>query len=71
LVHSSFALVTLYRITRREAVPAPERTDFVQHATTTPEVAALDPRAPDQPEPSAADRAGASAAGARGAGVAR
>ena len=46
LVHSSFALVTLYRMTRREAVPAPERADFVHHATTTPEVAALDPRAP-------------------------
>jgi MFS family permease len=50
LVHSSFALLTLYRITRREPVPAPERVDFVQHATTTPEVAALDPRAPELPE---------------------
>jgi MFS family permease len=50
LVHSVFALVTLYRITRREAVPAPERVDFVQHATTTPEATALDPRAPDLPE---------------------
>jgi MFS family permease len=50
LVHSSFALVTLYRMTRREAVPAPERADFVHHATTTPEAAALDPRAPDLPE---------------------
>jgi MFS family permease len=65
LVHSSFALVTLYRITRREPVPAPERADFVQHATTTPEVAALDPRAPDQPATSAADLAGAPAADAR------
>jgi hypothetical protein len=50
LVHSSFALVTLYRMTRREAVPAPERADFVHHATTTPEASALDPRAPDLPE---------------------
>jgi hypothetical protein len=50
LVHSSFALVTLYRMTRREAVPAPERADFVHHASTTPEAAALDPRAPDMPE---------------------
>jgi MFS family permease len=50
LVHSSFALVTLYRTTQREALPAPERADFVHHATTTPEVAALDPRAPDLPE---------------------
>jgi hypothetical protein len=37
-------------MTRREAVPAPERADFVHHATTTPEAAALDPRAPDLPE---------------------
>jgi MFS family permease len=50
LVHSAFALVTLYRMTRREAVPAPERADFVQHATTTPEAVTLDPRAPDMPE---------------------
>jgi MFS family permease len=50
LVHSSFALVTLYRMTRREAVPAPERADFVRHETTTPVAAALDPRAPDLPE---------------------
>ena len=57
LVHSSFALVTLYRMTRREAVPAPERADFVHHATTTPEAAALDPRAPDLPEEPAEQRA--------------
>ena len=57
LVHSSFALVTLYRMTRREAVPAPERADFVHHATTTPEAAALDPRAPDMPEEPAVQRA--------------
>lgn len=50
LVHSAFALVTLYRITQREAVPPPERDDFVHHATTTPEAVALDPRAPDLPE---------------------
>jgi MFS family permease len=50
LVYSTFALVTLYRITRRVAVPAAERVDFVQQSTTTPEVTALDPRAPDQPE---------------------
>jgi hypothetical protein len=42
--------VTLYRITRRVAVPAAERADFVHQPTTTPEVTALDPRAPDQPE---------------------
>jgi MFS family permease len=54
LVHSVFALVTLYRITRRDAVPAPERADFVHHATTTPEAAALDPRAPALPEDTAA-----------------
>jgi MFS family permease len=71
LVHSSFALVTLYRITRREPVPAPERADFVQHATTTPEVAALDPRAPDQPATSAADLAGAPPDDARGAAAGR
>jgi MFS family permease len=57
LVHSSFALVTLYRMTRREAVPAPERADFVHHATTTPEAATLDPRAPDMPEEPAEQRA--------------
>jgi MFS family permease len=50
LVYSTFALVTLYRITRRVAVPAAERADFVHQPTTTPEVTALDPRAPDQPE---------------------
>jgi MFS family permease len=49
LVHSAFALVTLYRMTQREALPPPERADFVHHATTTPEAAALDPRAPDLP----------------------
>ncbi|MGH6918086.1 MAG: MFS transporter, partial [Geminicoccaceae bacterium] len=63
LVHSSFALVTLYRITRREAVPAPERADFVQHETTTPEVAALDPRAPDQPETATSPAEGAAQSG--------
>jgi hypothetical protein len=40
-------------MTRREAVPAPERADFVHHASTTPEAAALDPRAPDMPAPAA------------------
>jgi hypothetical protein len=52
LVHSSFALVTLHRMTRRAAVPAAERADFVQQSTTirtTPVGAALDPRAPDEP----------------------
>lgn len=63
LVHSAFALVTLYRITRREAVPAPERADFVHHATTTPEAAALDPRAPDQPETAASPAEGAAPTG--------
>ena len=53
LVHSMFALVTLYRMTQRDAVPAPERSDFVHHATTTPEAVALDPRAPDLPEQTA------------------
>jgi MFS family permease len=62
LVHSVFALVTLYRITRRDAVPAPERADFVHHATTTPEAAALDPRAPALPEDTAAPSAAAGVA---------
>jgi MFS family permease len=63
LVHSAFALVTLYRMTRREAVPAPERADFVHHATTTPEVATLDPRAPALPEEPAPSPAQAGAPG--------
>ncbi len=53
LVHSAFALCTLYRMTRRAALPAAERPDFVQQPTTvrtTPVSATLDPRAPDMPE---------------------
>ncbi len=60
LVHSSFALVTLHRITRRAAVPAAERPDFVQQSTTirtTPVGAALDPRAPDEPPVTVPDQA--------------
>jgi MFS family permease len=60
LVHSSFALVTLHRITKRAAVPAGERTDFVQQSTTirtTPVAAALDPRAPDEPVATVPDQA--------------
>jgi MFS family permease len=69
LVHGTFALVTLYRITQRAPVPAAERPDFVQHSTTvrtTPALATLDPRAPDQPDLPAADMAQAPPA-ARGA----
>jgi MFS family permease len=53
LVHSTFALLTLYRITQRAPVPAAERADFVQQPTTvrtTPASTTLDPRAPDMPE---------------------
>jgi MFS family permease len=53
LVHSTFALVTFYRITQRAPVPAAEREQFVQQSTTirtTPVGATLDPRAPDLPE---------------------
>jgi MFS family permease len=62
-VHSIFALVTLYRITRRAALPAAERPDFVQQPTTvrtTPVGATLDPRAPELPDEAAApeERAG-------------
>jgi MFS family permease len=48
LVHSSFALLTLYRTTQRAPVPAAQRDAFVQQSTTvrtTPVGAALDPRA--------------------------
>jgi MFS family permease len=53
LVHNTFALLTLYRITQRAPVPAAERADFVQQPTTvrtTPASTTLDPRAPDMPE---------------------
>jgi hypothetical protein len=50
--------LTLYRTTQRAAVPAAERPDFVQQSTTvrtTPEAAALDPRAENVSPQSSAD----------------
>jgi MFS family permease len=65
LGHSIFAAVTLYRITRRAALPAAERADFVQQPTTvrtTPVGATLDPRAPELPAEPAAPEEGATEA---------
>lgn len=43
----------LWRMARRQAVPAPEREPFVNLPATSPSVAELDPRAPQRTEPQA------------------
>jgi MFS family permease len=57
LIHSLFALFALYRMSRRATMPAAAKETFVHAATGhdrgTPVAAALDPRAPDQPEETA------------------
>ncbi len=56
LVHLSFIAFTWYRTWQRAPLPPAARPDFVHAGTnrTSPVVAGLDPRAPDQPEPPAA-----------------
>jgi len=57
-VHAIFAGFTLYRITRRAAVPPEERAPYVaggRPSRTTPVAVELDPRAPEPEEPAPED----------------
>jgi hypothetical protein len=58
-VHLSFALFTIYRMTRRAAAPPETRAPYVvagRPSRTTPAAIDLDPRAPDPADEAACSR---------------
>ena len=65
-IHLLFCAFTIWRMTRRSPVPMAERESFVAGSTgpvkATPVSAALDPRAPDQPDDQPSNERAAAAA---------